>query len=500
VQEFVREPSEEEWERLAAYARRMRRFVDPKPPFPSEEVLELLNSRFSDRCMLPRLHDIRWITATQEQVEPMLPLIVSPTLTNFRLGLDILDPSDASSVIPVLEALAPAYNSLVEIRISGPTAYDPQTIHAVSTLLLRCNPDKLRCFSMVSALSAEAFIHATQLPNLKEFIITTDTTELDVPLPTSVFPSLKSLGINANNTDFTLLQTITHIQSRGLRNLDLEFPAAAVGTFLPTTLAALRPPGLHQTLTGLSISPEGDYDLDRTTLQPLLSLNQLTRLEINLLCNPERCSYKLSDEDLEELVEAMPKLELLLLGPFPCSRPANVTVKSLVSIAKNCKHLEELIIHTNVEAIVAGVAGAAQPGDWEEDTILGDPLSAFGGCPLRDILFGPCPIPGGQRGMMAFALTLLRLFPCLMGVTAFPLSQDREPQWESVNGLINTYRRVRINIAAAGKFRSSLPCTRFAHVRQLLTIWMPTKSYVGSPFSVPVCTFPPPLRLLRDLS
>ena len=444
VQDFLRQPSEEEWARLSIYARRMRYLMDPRHERPSEAALKLLNTRFSGRCMLPNLRGVRWISAPPEHLEPMLPLIVSSTLTEFRLALNTHEPWDALQIVPALEALAPAYNSLVEIRFCHPTMHHPQIIHAASALLLKCNPEKLRYFHVNSVLSTEAFVHAAQFPNLEAFTIKFDTTEPGIPLPTSVFPSLRSLEIYATDTLPPLLQSINLIQSTTFTDLDLEFPAAAIGTFLPTTLAALRPGGLHQTLTRLSISPEGEFDLDEVTIRPLLFLNQLTMLDISMVCLRGRCPYKLSDENLEELVKAMPELRTLCFGLFPCSHPANNTIKSLVSVATYCKHLEELAIHTNVEVIVTGVFERG----WD-DPIPCDPLPTFVGCPLRNVMFGSCPIPGEQRGAMIFALALLRLFPHLISVTAFLGTLEKDPQWELVDGVIITDRRIRANIADA---------------------------------------------------
>ena len=431
---------------------------------PSEAALKLLNTHFSGCCMLPRLRDIRWISAPPGHLELMLPLIMSPVLTNFWLGLDIPYPPNPLQAISVLESLAPAYDSLVEVRICHHIVQDPRIVDAASTLLLKCNPDKLRYFSVDSALSVEAFIHATQLPNLEEIVIRTDTTEPSIPLPTSAFPSLNSLEINTTSMHSPLLQIVTHIQSTTFINLSLEFPAAALGTFLPTTLAALRPRGLHQTLTGISIAPEGNFDLDGAAIRPLLFLNQLTLLEVDVRCGQNRCAYKLSDKDLEELVKAMPKLKSLSLVRFPCSRPADSTMKSLVSIAKLCKNLEELIIHTNIEVIIAGVF---RRGRWEVRT-LEDPLPTFIGCPLRFITFGPCPIPREQQGAVIFALTLLRLFPRLATVIAHHPTDETDPQFRLVNSVIATHRYIHMNIADAGEFSNLLPYTKFAHVLQLL--------------------------------
>ena len=181
------------------------------PTPPSEGALRLLNMRFSGRCMLPGLRDVRWISAPPEHLELMLPLIISPVLTNFRLGINNIHPLNALQVIPVLESLAPAYNSLVEVRVFQSVVQNPRVINAASTLLLKCNPDKLRYFHVDSVLSVEAFIHGTQLPNLERFFIRTNTTTPDIPLPTSTFPSLRSLEIKTTGVHSPLLQTLTNI-------------------------------------------------------------------------------------------------------------------------------------------------------------------------------------------------------------------------------------------------------------------------------------------------
>lgn len=417
--------------------------------------------------MLPNLLTIKWIGAPQGQLEPTLPLIISPILTVFRLAYALHESPSASEVVFSLEALAPAYNSLIDIHISNSVTHDPRIVDAASTLLLKCNPDRIRHFRMDSVLPTGAFIHATQLPNLESFAIRIDTAELDISLPTSTFPSLRRLEINATNADSPFLQSITHIQSRNMNSLDLTFPAATPEMFLPRMLAALRPRGLHQTLTRLTIAPWGDFDLDMATICPLLSLNQLTLLEVMVHCSLDGCPYKLSDENLEELVKAMPKLEILCLGPVPCFHPANNTIRSLVCIAKHCKNLTELSIHINSEAIITEVL---QGDDWRADFALEDPLSAFVGCPICEIVFGPCFIPNDEQGATILAFTLLRLFPRLDTALVIPLVNERDPQWDLVQDVIAAYRRACVNIASVGEFMRLLSCMKFAHVLQL-AVW-----------------------------
>jgi len=70
----------------------------------------------------------------------------------------------------------------------------------ISTLLLKRTPNESRHFHADSILSKEVFIHTTQLLNPVVRGMRTDTTEPDVPLPTSTFPSLEPLGVDVTNT------------------------------------------------------------------------------------------------------------------------------------------------------------------------------------------------------------------------------------------------------------------------------------------------------------
>jgi hypothetical protein len=205
-------------------------------------------------------------------------------------------------------------------------------------------------------------------------------------------------------------------------------------------------------LSNLTISPEGRFNLDRAFIRPLLLLKELSYLDIGLVCTSP-CPYRLSDEDFDELVKAMPKLESLTFGNFPCSHPANNTIRTLASVAKHCKHLKELVIHTNVEAIINGVS---QRENWGSDLTAQEPFSPFVGCPLSNIIFGPCSIPNHQ-GAAVFALLLLRLFPRLNSVSVYLLTRNGpDPLWQLVDSLVNAYKGVSTVMADAGEFMNLL--------------------------------------------
>ena len=172
----------------------------------------------------------------------------------------------------------------------------------------------------------------------------------------------------------------------------------------------------------LRLGPREGWIIDRVSIAPLLVLGELTSLTIFTHCEEDRRVFLLSDKDIECLVKAMPKLEVLSLGtPCPEQMSDNLTVKSLLAIAKHCKALETLQMHINCESIVTSTEGCELPGifDFYAKVPFEAISSDYHGCPLRSAIFGSCPIPTNKGGII-LALTLLRPFPQLDKVRWYP--------------------------------------------------------------------------------
>ena len=394
---------------------------------PSTESVLRLITRFSDDYIFPNLLELEWYSSNRDpDLSNLLPLVVSRSLANFKLFLH-----NRFYAKKVLSGLSRAYSSLRSIYI---TKSNPALVQESSTLLLNCTL-QLRDFSVDAPVSRTAFLHASQLPYLRYFDVKDVRDDQlqppdGTPLPTTKFPSLEYLAIRGICTGSIWLDYLAQTRPQNLEVLLLELknvPAAL-------HLKALRDLGsceLHRTLTDLMIDCEDDFsglEVDRKTVEHLLPLSQLTTLEIWFNCGENKCGYKLTDQDLEKLVKAMPNLEEMALGRKLCSIPANNSIKSLEAIAKHCKHLRVLSIHINVGAVISGssvtsFSGVESPSPRD---------SALVKCPLTNITLGPCLIPNGKQGIHEFASTLLRLFPCLSEVK----SSYQDQQWKLVHDLV----------------------------------------------------------------
>ena len=439
------EPSEEEWDRFSTYARRMREITEPLAFLPTKDAIRILSRRFSTAPILPLLRSLTWLFVPSERLQSCVPLLVSPRLAHIRLHFGDNSPE---LCLPIIRTLIKASGSLESVEIT-PEFDRPEMQEAVSLLLLSCNPNLLHRFCVASPISEAALLHAAQLPGLQEFSFRGGTPGLTEPLPPSVFPFLRTMLISMGGLP-TWLEILRYVQSKHLIELSVDFITGGEGT-LPALSSHLKHSGIHRTLTELRLCPGEEWVLHGASIAPLLVLGQLTSLVIFADCRGRQCVFSLSDRDIEHLVKAMPKLEVLSLG-VPCSRQMgdDLTVKSLLAIATHCKTLITLQTHINCDSIVMST---------HECDASGSPRSHarpdYDGCPLRSAIFGSCPVPMAGEGGIIVALTLLRLFPRLYDVQWHPF--ELMSPWFSVISTIGDHNLVRRKLAEfGGSIRISL--------------------------------------------
>lgn len=423
----------------------MRAITEPRVFLPSQDAIQLLSARFSANSMLPLLRSLEWLSVPSPRLQLCVPLLISPHLAHVRLHFGDNAPERC---LPIIKTLIGAAGSLESVEIT-PEFDRPEMQDAVSQLLLSCNPNLLRRFCVASPISEAALLYAAQLSELQEFSIRGGTPRLSNPLPPKMFPSLRTILISVGELP-TWLEVLRYIQSKRLEELSVDFELGDNDHLLAISMH-VQYSGINRTLTGLRLCPGEGWIIDRASITPLLALGGLTLLVIFTDCEREGCTFSLSDKDIERLVKAMPKLEALSLGiPCPEQMRDDLTVKSLLAIAKYSKALKTLKMHINCQSIVTSTGEHEFPGLFDFDTK--DPSeeisSEYDGCPLRSAVFGSSPIPMGEGGTI-LALVLLRLFPRLNDVRWHPFGYLSP--WSSVNAIIANHNLVRRNLAELGE-------------------------------------------------
>ena len=201
--------------------------------------------------------------------------------------------------------------------------------------------ESLREFHSNLALSPEAVAHLVNLPNLRNW-----TTEQKPPRVTALFHN----GIPGS--PISLLPSLKSIQLRG--------DAALEWLPLFNTTKNRGPPS---TVVGGNLShlryTHSTLPINSTLLSKLLPLTDLVEVTLDLRCMSSGavgCASRFSDQDVEVLALALPKLEVLVLGEAPCgANTCSTTILSLLFLSIHCASLKQLNVHFRMTTIAMDV-------------------------------------------------------------------------------------------------------------------------------------------------
>ena len=275
---------------------------------------------------------------------PLITAFLSPRLTKIDIAPDtslglasrFVDeltgkpPIDAVSVLRAAIKMSPSSLQFLRIYLdTGPGASPTGLTEEISTFILRSG-ESLREFHSNLVLSPEAVIHLWNLPNLHAW-----TTE-QIPPPitalihdaipdghTSLLPSLRSLQLR----DEAALEWLSLFDTTN----NSYPPQSLVADNLSHLLYA------HSTLVA-----------DSTLLSKFIPLINLVEITAGLQCMQRGagCASRFSDQDVEHLALALPKLEVLKLGEAPCSdNTCPTTILSLLFLSIHCASLRLLSVH-----------------------------------------------------------------------------------------------------------------------------------------------------------
>lgn len=238
---------------------------------------------------------------------PLFRLLLSP-------HLKIVDFSNSRRLGP-LEVWS---TGLVQIISVLPTSIEALTVtcglerhrsleDAISTFVCRSGLSLKSLYSCVP-VSEAAIHHIAQLPNLWSWVITQGPPQTSPP---SIFPPLEELRL----LNKTALPWLCLFASH-------EEPVPQNGFIQVAPHANIR-----ERLRLLEC-PDGTI-LDSTFLSPALKFRNLGTLYIDNRCSEgEGCVFHLTDDDMESLAAALPRLKYLQLGRPGHSNSCNTTVAS----------------------------------------------------------------------------------------------------------------------------------------------------------------------------
>ncbi|KAF9645906.1 hypothetical protein BDM02DRAFT_388324 [Thelephora ganbajun] len=289
-----RDPSAEDWARLQRYASWMRRiYLGPDGKIPRGTFF-LLSRNCPGGVLFPKLERLFWDISGAYTILTFFRLFLSPHLKCVTLygypGVSVV-PRDVLETLAQIVRSFPA--SLEDLSLLCGQGNEEPLKDAISSFVCRRGLS-LRRFSSHIPLSEAATCHLMQLPNLRSWA---PVQEPPRTIPTSIFPSLEQLRFD-KPVALPWLHLLT-LHGKGiLRN----------GSASATSHTNVR-----ETLTSIAYPCS---TINNSTLpSSVVNFRNLAVLCVQTYCsNTEGCSFHLTDNDMGNLVTALPRLEKLQLG------------------------------------------------------------------------------------------------------------------------------------------------------------------------------------------
>ncbi|KAF9648751.1 hypothetical protein BDM02DRAFT_3186859 [Thelephora ganbajun] len=329
------DPSAEDWTRLRRYASWMRR-IDLGPDRKiSRRTFFVLSRNCPGGVLFPKLEWLLWDINEACIILTFFRLFFSPSLkrvTSYGHSTVSVIPQDMLEDLAQIILSFPA--SLEDLSFTCVQGYGGFLSDEMSSFVCR-RGSSLRQFSSNVPLSEAAICHLMQLPSLRSWTIVQKPPQT---IPTSIFPPLEQLHFD-KPVALPWLHLLTLHRRGVLRN----------GSASATSHTNIR-----ETLTSITYPCS---TIDNSTLpSSVLNFRNLTVLCVETHCSDaEGCNFHLTDNDTENLVTALPRLEKLQLGQGCRSNSCNTTVASLLMASVYCLSLRALDIHFNTRTIVGDI-------------------------------------------------------------------------------------------------------------------------------------------------
>jgi hypothetical protein len=208
---------------------------------------------------------------------------------------------------------------------------------------------------------------------------------------TSLFPSLEKLDMRSE----AALEWLSHLEATKNRTS----PWIIAGGSLPILAY------YHPTLP-----------LDLSLVSKFLPFTGLINLDLKIgtRCFMRPCISQFTDQDVERLAIALPKLEALTLG-WPCEADTcPTTVRSLLFLSIHCTKLKHLYIHFRVSSLQEDMVDTL-------DYAYSQGLHSKPKCPLEALALGVMPLRLTDNSTMIISIGMVMIFPSLTKIVSmFP--------------------------------------------------------------------------------
>ena len=384
LQVIEHDPSARDWARLRRYASWVHGLRLDYDRNITSDTLSRISSNTPGGILFPKLKQLFLVAHAARNALPFFPLFLSPQLKHVTLctnfGLSEIPWNQSVAIVQIISSLPTSLEHLFVIAVEGKGG---PVGDAISSFICRCGPSLRSVGTRVPLLEAPIH-HLMQLPNLHYW-----TTVQPPPriVPTFIFPSLEQLRL----ADPAALPWIQLLTSHGKHDLRGSSTSTTSHTNTTETLKSLECPS--------------DTIVDSPFLASAAMFRNLVTLHVRTHCPATaRCTFRLTDKDMENFATTLPRLKNLELGK-PChSNSCSTTIASLLSISTHCLELVSLETHFNTTTIVSDIQRLVDRGIGRDKAK----------CELRNLMVGFLPLVVSEEDTETVAMGLKVVFPRLM--------------------------------------------------------------------------------------
>ena len=341
--------------------------------------------------LLPNLKTLN-LSRIDQSFLPFLPFFLSPSISSISFESFVFDVPEfvVASVITNLPTLCP---NLQDINLPS-LGRDPMITAAASKMFFATNRNALRRFHADSPLTEEA---AEAIYKLRDLCGLSVVIEKGTPIPSALLPNLIRLEIESEDGSDGV--QLFHGATFGkLESVESYIKSRPIDDFFEAFQWATLSSSVQNTLSAICLNTDCSWNPNYSSL---LSFTRLVDLKIEFSCD-DSCSG-VDDDILIDLSRAMPRLESLRLGDWPCHGfTGGVTANGLVALVHNCPNISCLRVHFRAESLIGPTTGFETTDNAGHSTL-------WMGCALKVLEVGEIPVPEGSESMVA--ITLLRIFP-----------------------------------------------------------------------------------------
>ena len=305
--------------------------------------------------------------------------------------------------------------------------------------LISASRHTIRRIDVRSLTPPEIFLVISNLPQLRDLSL--QEPRFPNQIAHTMLPRLEAISFSGSRGS-NLTQFLRRLPVQRLANVSIS---GGETIQLYTLLDSLR--GATATVNTLYLSPVTILDHSNVTL--LCSFVNLTSLTIRCSCEKlggPRCGFKLTDENILELGEALPHMCALSLGPSCCG-PCHATFASLTCLSGMCGDLENLSIRVDFASIVDG---SDQLNHGDASLGVNNTRPSRARSRLRSLTVGNSPLPDTPRCEWVVALALTSIFPSVKYLLS-NCSGEMQKKWDEVRGDILVCQKIFHITRARGK-------------------------------------------------